>query len=91
MANAVPVFVDIDLDSFNIDSNKIEQAITNKTKVIMPVHISGNPAEMDKIIKISRKYGIQVIEDAAQAHGAEWNNTKVGALGLGGIFSFQTS
>ena len=91
MANAVPVFVDIDPNTFNIDSNKIEQAITNKTKVIMPVHISGNPAEMDKIIKISRKYGIQVIEDAAQAHGAEWNNTKVGALGLGGIFSFQTS
>ena len=91
MANAVPVFVDIDPNTFNIDSGKIEQAITNKTKVIMPVHISGNPAEMDKIIKISRKYGIQVIEDAAQAHGAEWNNTKVGALGLGGIFSFQTS
>ena len=91
MANAVPVFVDIDPNTFNIDSSKIEQAITNKTKVIMPVHISGNPAEMDKIIKLSRKYNIKVIEDAAQAHGAEWDNRKVGALGLGGIFSFQTS
>ena len=91
MANAVPVFVDIDPDTFNIDSSKIEEAITSKTKVIMPVHISGNPADMENIIELAKKYDIKVIEDAAQAHGAEWNNTKVGSLGLGGIFSFQTS
>ena len=91
MANAVPVFVDIDPDTFNIDSSKIEEAITCKTKVIMPVHISGNPADMENIIELAKKYDITVIEDAAQAHGAEWNNTKVGSLGLGGIFSFQTS
>jgi len=91
MANAVPVFVDIDPDTFNIDSSKIEEAITSKTKVIMPVHISGNPADMKNIIELAKKYDIKVIEDAAQAHGAEWNNTKVGSLGLGGIFSFQTS
>ena len=91
MANAVPVFVDIDPDTFNIDSSKIEEAITSNTKVIMPVHISGNPADMETIIELAHKYDIKVIEDAAQAHGAEWNNTKVGALGLGGIFSFQTS
>ena len=91
MANAVPVFVDIDPDTFNIDSSKIEEAISNKTKVIMPVHISGNPADMKNIIELAKKYDIKVIEDAAQAHGAEWNNTKVGSLGLGGIFSFQTS
>ena len=91
MANAVPVFVDIDPGTFNIDSSKIEEAITCKTKVIMPVHISGNPADMKNIIELAKKYDIKVIEDAAQAHGAEWNNTKVGSLGLGGIFSFQTS
>ena len=91
MANAVPIFVDIDPKTCNIDPDKIEEAITDKTKVIMPVHITGNPAQMSKILDISKKYGISVIEDAAQAHGAEWEDTKVGALGLGGIFSFQTS
>ena len=91
MANAVPIFVDIDPKTCNIDPDKIEEAITDKTKVIMPVHITGNPAQMSKILDISKKYGISVIEDAAQAHGAEWEGTKVGALGLGGIFSFQTS
>ena len=91
MANAVPVFVDIDPNTFNIDSTKIEEAITSKTKVIMPVHISGNPADMKSIIELAKKYNIKVIEDAAQAHGAEWNNKKVGSLGAGGIFSFQTS
>ncbi|MBT6130179.1 MAG: DegT/DnrJ/EryC1/StrS family aminotransferase [Candidatus Marinimicrobia bacterium] len=91
MANAVPVFVDIDPNTFNIDANLIEAAVTEKTKAIMPVHISGNPANMDAILAIGKKHGIPILEDAAQAHGAEWNGTKVGALGLGGIFSFQTS
>ncbi|NOZ03420.1 MAG: DegT/DnrJ/EryC1/StrS family aminotransferase [FCB group bacterium] len=91
MANAIPVFVDVELDTFNIDPERIESAITEKTKVIMPVHIAGNPAQMDKISALAGKHGIAVIEDAAQAHGAEWKGRKVGALGLGGIFSFQTS
>ncbi len=91
MANAVPVFVDVELDTFNIDPAQIEAVITEKTKVIMPVHIGGNPAQMDKILAVAKKNNIAVIEDAAQAHGAEWNGKKVGALGLGGIFSFQTS
>ncbi len=91
MANAVPVFVDIDPETFNIDPALIEDAITLKTKAIMPVHIGGNPADMDAILAIGKKYGIAILEDAAQAHGAEWKGTKVGALGLGGIFSFQTS
>ena len=91
MANAVPIFVDIDYNTFNIDANLIEAAITEKTKAIMPVHISGNPADMNSILDIGRKHDIAILEDAAQAHGAEWNSTKVGALGLGGIFSFQTS
>lgn len=91
MANAVPVFVDIDENTFNINSDLIENAITDKTKVIMPVHISGNPAKMDVIMEIGKKYGIPILEDAAQAHGAEWKGKKVGALSLGGSFSFQTS
>ncbi len=91
MANAVPVFVDIDPKTLNIDTNLIEEAITDKTKAIMPVHISGNPADLDSISSIAKKHGIVVIEDAAQAHGAEWDHKKVGAIGLGGIFSFQTS
>lgn len=91
MANAIPVFVDVDPNTFNLDPNKLEAAITEKTKVIMPVHIAGNPADLDNILKIAKKHNLVVIEDAAQAHGAEWNGTKVGAIGLGGIFSFQTS
>ena len=91
LANAVPVFVDIDEKTLNIDPKLIEDAITEKTKAIMPVHIAGNPADLDSILEISKKYNIPVIEDAAQAHGAEWNGKKVGAIGLGGIFSFQTS
>jgi dTDP-4-amino-4,6-dideoxygalactose transaminase len=69
----------------------LEAAITDRTKVIMPVHIAGNPARMDRILEIGAKYDIAVIEDSAQAHGAEWDHTRVGALGLGGIFSFQSS
>ncbi len=91
MANAIPVFVDVDPETYNMDPAKIEAAITDKTKVIMPVHIAGNPCDMDAILKIAKKHNIKVIEDAAQAHGAEWDGKKVGALGLGGIFSFQTS
>jgi dTDP-4-amino-4,6-dideoxygalactose transaminase len=91
MANAIPVFVDVDTDTFNMDPAKIEAAITDKTKVIMPVHIAGNPADMDAIMAIAKKHNLKVIEDAAQAHGAEWDGKKVGALGNAGIFSFQTS
>ena len=90
MANAVPIFVDIDSSTFNIDANLIEAAITEKTKAIMPVHISGNPADMNAILAIGQKHDIPILEDAAQAHGAEWNSTKVGALVLGVIFIFQT-
>lgn len=91
MANAVPVFVDVEVETFNLDPELIEAAITPKTKAIMPVHIAGNPARMEAILAVAKRHGLVVIEDAAQAHGAEWNGTKVGALGVGGIFSFQTS
>ena len=88
---ALPVFVDTDIESFQIDANKIEAAITKQTKVIMPVHIGGSPVNLDKILEISRKTKIPVIEDACQAHLAEWRGKKVGNYGLAGAFSFQAS
>ncbi len=91
LANAIPVFVDIDEKTLNMDPVLIDAAITEKTKAIMPVHIAGNPADLDKICDVGKKHGIAIVEDAAQAHGAEWNGKKVGAIGKGGIFSFQTS
>lgn len=88
---ALPVFVDTDMESFQIDANKIEAAITEQTKVIMPVHIGGSPADLDKIVNIAAKAKVPLIEDACQAHLAEWRGKKVGTYGLGGAFSFQSS
>ncbi|MCI6032778.1 DegT/DnrJ/EryC1/StrS family aminotransferase, partial [Fusobacterium varium] len=72
MVGAKPVFVDVRLEDFNIDSEKIERAITNKTKAIMPVHIFGTPVNMDKINEIAQRYSLYVIEDACQAIGAKY-------------------
>ncbi|NOY08754.1 MAG: DegT/DnrJ/EryC1/StrS family aminotransferase [Spirochaetes bacterium] len=91
MVNATPVFVDIDPDSNCIDSEKIEDAVTSRTRAIIPVHISGTPADMDEIMKIAGKHNLTVIEDAAQAHGSEWKGRKVGSIGTAAIFSFQLS
>lgn len=88
---ALPIFVDTDIESFQIDANKIEKAITKETKVIMPVHMGGSPADLDKIIPLGKKHNIPVIEDACQAHLAEWRGKKVGSYGIGGAFSFQSS
>ena len=88
---ALPVFVDSDVESFQIDANKIEAALTKDTKVIMPVHVGGYPADLDKILAVGAKHKIPVIEDACQAHLAEWRGRKVGTLGLAGCFSFQAS
>ena len=89
--NAVPVFVDIDPRTYNIDPSKIEERITARTRAIMPVHIHGCPADMDRILAIARKHRLLVIEDAAQAHGSTYKGTKVGGIGDMGIFSFQAS
>jgi dTDP-4-amino-4,6-dideoxygalactose transaminase len=89
--NAVPVFVDIDPRTFNIDPAKIEERITSRTKAVIPVHIHGLPADMDPILAIARKHGLLVIEDAAQAHGSSYKGKKVGGIGDIGIFSFQGS
>lgn len=85
---AEPVFVDIDPKTYNINPKKIEEAITDKTKAIMPVHLYGQPADMDPINKIARAHDLKVIEDAAQAHGAVYKDKKVGNLGDMGCFSF---
>lgn len=88
---AVPVFADIDPVTYNIDSQKIEAFITERTRAIMPVHFAGRPADMDAILAIARRHQLAVIEDAAQAWGAKWRGTGVGALGDMGCFSFQSS
>jgi dTDP-4-amino-4,6-dideoxygalactose transaminase len=85
---AKPVFADINPETFNIDPDKIGKMLTNKTKAILPVHLYGQPCEMDKILEIADKYNLIVIEDACQAHGAEYNCKRVGNIGNAGCFSF---
>jgi dTDP-4-amino-4,6-dideoxygalactose transaminase len=85
---ATPVYVDIDPKTFNMDPAKLEAAITTKTRAVMPVHLYGRPAEMDPIVQIARKHRLVVIEDAAQAHGAEYKERRVGSLGDMACFSF---
>jgi dTDP-4-amino-4,6-dideoxygalactose transaminase len=87
-AGARAVLVDIDPQTYTIDVSKIERAITQRTKAIVPVHLYGQAADMDPILEIARKHGLLVIEDAAQAHGAEYNGHRVGSLGDFGCFSF---
>ncbi len=85
---ATPVFVDIDEKTYTIDPNLIEAAITPKTKAIVPVHLFGQMADMDSIMEIARTHNLLVIEDAAQAHGAEYKGRKAGSIGDVGCFSF---
>ena len=88
---ALPVLVDTDIETFQIDTQKIEQAITPATKVLMPVHMGGLPANLDRIMAIAQRHNLPVIEDACQAPGSEWKGKKVGSYGIGGAFSFQSS
>jgi dTDP-4-amino-4,6-dideoxygalactose transaminase len=85
---ATPVFVDIDPGTFTMDVSQLEAAITERTKAIIPVHLYGQPADMDPIMAIARKHGLVVIEDACQAHGAEYKGRRVGSIGDLGCFSF---
>jgi len=88
---AKPVFMDIDYSTFNIDPNSIEKAVTEKTKAILPVHLFGQCADMDRINASASKWGLAVIEDAAQAIGAEYRGKRAGSLGTMGCFSFYPS
>jgi len=90
-ANCVPVFVDIDPDTYNLDPSKIESAITKRTKAIIPVHFAGQACDMDGIMAIAEKYNLKVIEDACHGHGAEYKGKKLGSIGDAGCFSFQSS
>ncbi|NEQ27261.1 MAG: DegT/DnrJ/EryC1/StrS family aminotransferase, partial [Microcoleus sp. SIO2G3] len=85
---ATPVFVDVEPDTFNLDLNQIEAAITPRTKAIMPVHLFGQPVDMTRLMAIAHAHNLYVIEDCAQAVGAEWNGQRVGSIGQVGCYSF---
>jgi dTDP-4-amino-4,6-dideoxygalactose transaminase len=89
--NALPVFVDTDRETFQIDAGKIEAAITDRTRAILPVHLGGSVADMDAILAVARKHKLPVVEDTCQSHLAEWKGRKAGTLGDAGCFSFQAS
>ena len=88
---AKPVFVDIDKETYNINVDEIENAITDKTKAIIPVHYAGHPCEMDKILKIAKDYDLYIIEDAAHALGTEYKGKKIGTIGDTTSFSFYAT
>jgi len=90
-AGFVPKFIDIELDTLNINSNKIEDEITDKTVAIMPVHLMGKPCDMDKILKISKQHDLKVIEDCCEAHGAKYKGKYIGTIGDAGVFSFYVA
>lgn len=90
-ANCVPIFVDIHPETGCIDPALIEAAVTPRTKAIIPVHLGGRPADMDPVVDIARRHGLTVIEDCAQAHGAEYKHRRAGSIGDLGCFSFQSS
>ncbi len=91
MLGAVPVFVDIDPETYNLNPELLEAAITPNTKCIIPVHIAGNPADINPILEIAQKHGIPVLEDTAQAHLARYDGKIVGTMGNAGTWSFQSS
>lgn len=88
---ALPVFVDTDPETFQMDARKLEDAITERTRCIIPVHLGGNAVDMDTVLAVAQKHNLCVIEDACQAHLGEWRGRKAGTLGDTGCFSFQVS
>ena len=90
-AGAIPVIVDVDPNNYCLDPKAAEQAITHKTKAIIPVHLGSNMADMDAIMELAEKYHLVVIEDCAHAHGARWNGRGAGTIGHFGSFSLQSS
>jgi perosamine synthetase len=91
LCNALPVFVDVDIDTFQMDADKIEPLVNRNTRVVEPVHIGGIPCSMERIMAAAKKHDLKVVEDAAQAHLAEFKGKKCGTFGDLGCFSFQSS
>lgn len=91
LQHALPVFVDTDRDTFQIDAKKIEAAVTDRTAAILPVHIGGSAADLDTVLDVAKRRNLPVIEDACQAHLGEWRGRKLSTLGTMGCFSFQAS
>jgi dTDP-4-amino-4,6-dideoxygalactose transaminase len=91
LLGAIPVFVDIDRATYNLDLTKVESAISESTKAILPVHFGGAMVDMDQLESLASRHKLTVIEDAAHAHGAEWNGRRAGSFGAGAVFSFQNS
>ena len=91
LCHALPIFADSDRETSQMDPSRIEAAATERTRAVIPVHLGGNVCDLDRILKISRNRGLKVVEDACQAHLAEWRGRKVGTLGDLGCFSFQAS
>jgi len=87
--NGVPVFADIDPETYQISPSSTRELVTEKTKAIIPVHYAGYPADMDQIMEISEDHDLLVVEDCAEAHGSEWRGKRVGSIGHLGTFSFQ--
>lgn len=88
---ALPVLVDVTQDTYCIDPDLVEAAVTPATKAIIGVHMGGHPADLDRLVEIARKYGVYLVEDSSHAHGSEWRGHKIGAIGDFGTFSFQAS
>jgi dTDP-4-amino-4,6-dideoxygalactose transaminase len=90
-AGAVPVFVDIDPQTINLDPDLVERGITDRTRAIIGVHFAGHPIDLDRLVELCRVRNLQLIEDCAHAHGAQWHDRRVGSFGSFGSFSFQAS
>ncbi len=88
MTGAVPVFVDVDPETYNLDPGRVEEVLSDRTRAIVPVHLFGHPVDMDPLLKIARERDLLILEDAAQAHGAEYRGRKVGSIGHAAAFSF---
>lgn len=91
LTGATPVFVDIDPASYNLDPARVEAALSERTRAILPVHLGGRPADMDALLALAQRHDLKIVEDACQAWGSEWRGRRVGALGDLGAFSFQAS
>lgn len=90
-AGALPVLVDVDPDTYCLDPDRVEAAITERTRAIIPVHVGGHPADLDRLTALAQKHKLYLVEDSSHAHGSEWRGHKVGSIGDVGTFSFQQS